>query len=49
MEIGAHKVSGRLHVRLQLDKIMNQTLIEQVYVSNDEEMMHEERTEGGFK
>lgn len=44
-----HKVSGRLHVRQQLEKIMNQTVIMKVFCGLDgEEVMHEEHAEGGF-
>lgn len=44
------KVSGRLHVRQQLEKIMNQIVIVKVcYGSDDGEEMHEENAEGSFK
>ena len=50
VEIGVHKVVGRIHVRWSLDKLMNQMVIEQVcYRLDGEEMMHEERAKGGFK
>lgn len=50
VEIKAHKVSGRLHARQQLDKIMNQTVIVKVFCGSDsEEVMHGEHSEGGFK
>jgi len=45
-----HKVGGRLHARWQLDKLMDRMVIGQVCCGLDgEEMMHEERAEGGFK
>lgn len=45
-----HKVGGRLRARWLLGKLMNQTMIGQVFFGSDgEEMMDEERVEGGFK
>jgi len=42
-----HKVSGRLHARQQLEKIMNRTVIVKVCCGSDgEEAMHEERAKG---
>jgi len=49
-EIKAHKVSGRLHARPQLEKIMNRTVIFKVFCGLDgEEAIHEERAKGDFK